>query len=182
MAVLLAGRQCWVRRSAMERYDARFCRNSVMTSFAGSKSWNFCGRRGVNSSTAFRTMVRSNEVMGWNVTDVNRKTGRRGHGHRDAAERTVLCLSRFTANVGQRRDCGREQCETSDCLRTVCAHRQCLFANCCVSCAFADADSLLARRLAWTGRVRGLFADVDNYIPRPVLGLFAPVELPCLWS
>ena len=53
MAVLLAGRQCCVSRSAMERYDARFCRNSVMTSFAGSKSWNFCGRRGVNSSTAF---------------------------------------------------------------------------------------------------------------------------------
>ncbi len=182
MAVLLAGRQCCVSRSAMERYDARFCRNSVMTSFAGSKSWNFCGRRGVNSSTALRTVARSNENMGWNVTDVNRKTGRRGHGHRDAAARTVLCLSRFTANVGQRRDCERGQCETSDCLRTVCAHRQCLFANCCVSCAFADADSLLASRLPWTGRVRGLSVDIDNLCPRPVLGLFVPVELPCLWS
>ena len=100
--------------------------------------------------------------MGWNVTDVNRETDRREDGYDDAAARTVLCLSRFSANVGQRRDCGRGQCEVSDCLRTVCAHRQCLFANCCVSCAFADADCLLPRLLAWTGRGRGLFADVDK--------------------
>ena len=63
MAVLLVGRQCCVSRSAMERYDARLCRNSVMTSFAGSKSWNFCGRRGVNTSTALRPVAGSNEVM-----------------------------------------------------------------------------------------------------------------------
>jgi len=182
MAVLLAGRQCCVSRWAMERYDARFCRNSVMTSFAGSKSWNFCGPRGVNSSTALRTVARSNEDMGCNVTDVNRKTGRRGHGHSNAAARTVLCLSRFTANVGQRRDCGRGQCETSDCLRTACTHRQCLFADCCVSCPFGDADCLLPRRLLWTGRVRGLFADVDNPRLRPALCLFVLAELPRLWT
>jgi hypothetical protein len=136
----------------------------------------------VNSSTAFRTAAGSNEDMGWNVTDVNRETGRRGHGHRDAVARTVLCLSRFRANVGQRRDCGHGQCETSDCLRKVYAHRQCLFANGCVRLAFGDADCLLPRLLRWTGRARGLFEDMDNLCPRSALGLFAPVELPCLWT
>ena len=52
MAVLLVGRQCCVSNSAMARYDARLCLNSAMTSRAGSKSWNFCGRSGVNSATA----------------------------------------------------------------------------------------------------------------------------------
>ena len=179
MAVLLAGRQCCVSRWAMERYDARFCRNSVMTSFAGSKSWNFCGRRGVNSSTALRTVAGSNEDIGWNDADMNRETGRREHGHDDAAARTVLCLSRFTANLSQQRDCGRGPCETSDCLRTVCDHRQCLFANGCVSCAFGDADCLLPRLMAWTGRDCGLFADTDQPQLRPVLcqSMFADLLL-----
>ena len=35
---------------------ARFCRNSVMTSFAGNRSWNLCGRLGANSATALRTV------------------------------------------------------------------------------------------------------------------------------
>lgn len=104
----------------MERYEARLCRNSVMTSFAGSKSWNFCGRRGVNSSTAFRTVAGSNEVIGWNDSDANRETDGREYGHDDATARKVFCQSRFTANVGQRRDYGRGQCEAADCLRTVC--------------------------------------------------------------
>jgi hypothetical protein len=30
----------------------RIWRNSMMTSFAGIKSWNFCGRSGVNSANA----------------------------------------------------------------------------------------------------------------------------------
>ena len=98
----------------MERYDARLCRNSVMTSLAGSKSWNFCGRRGVNSSTALRTVAGSNEVIGWNDSDANRETDEWENGHYDAAARKVLCQSRFTADVGQRRVCGREQGETSD--------------------------------------------------------------------
>ena len=55
MAVLLVGRQCCVSRSAMERYDARFWRNSVMTYFAGSKSWNFCGRNRSMSPNSPRT-------------------------------------------------------------------------------------------------------------------------------
>ena len=93
----------------MERYDARLCRNSVMTSFAGSKSWNFCGRRGVNSSTALRTAAGSNEDISLNAADVNRETGWRRYGHDDATARTILCLFAFTANVGQERGCGRGQ-------------------------------------------------------------------------
>src|SRR5258708_29651494 len=99
MAVLLVGRQCCVRRSAMERYDARFCRNSMMTSFAGSKSWNFCGRRGVNSSTALRTVAGSNEDIGWDDADEDRETSRRKDRHDDAAAGKVPCQVRFTINV-----------------------------------------------------------------------------------
>src|SRR6266542_3938833 len=99
MAVLLVGRQCCVSRSAMERYDARFWRNSVMTSLAGSKSWNFCGRRGVNSSTALRTVAGSNALIDWKDSDVNREIDRREDGHDDAAARTVCCQSRFTINL-----------------------------------------------------------------------------------
>src|SRR6266581_5937350 len=107
MAVLLVGRQCCVSRSAMERYDARLCRNSVMTSFAGSKSWNFCGRRGVNTSTALRPVAGQMRSWTWKDADVNRETGRLKNGHDDAAARKVYCQLRFTANVGQQRDCGR---------------------------------------------------------------------------
>src|SRR2546425_12139063 len=111
MAVLLVGRQCCVRRSAMERYDARFWRNSAMTSFAGSKSWNFCGRRGVNSSTALRTVAGSNEGIGSDDADVNRETGRRRIGYGDAAVRTGHCQSRITINFGQWREFGRGRVE-----------------------------------------------------------------------
>ena len=84
----------------MERYDARLWRNSVMTSFAGSKSWNFCGRRGVNSSTALRTAVGSNEDIGGNDLNVNRETGRRRNGNDDAVTRTIRCLLKRAANAG----------------------------------------------------------------------------------
>src|SRR6266446_397917 len=99
MAVLLVGGQCCARRSAMERYEARFCRNSVMTSFAGRKSWNLCGRRGVNSSTALRTVAGSNALIDGKDSDVNREPGERENGHDDAAARKVFCQSRFAANV-----------------------------------------------------------------------------------
>ncbi len=68
----------------MDRYDACFWRNSTMTSFAGSKSWNFCGRRGVNSSTALRTAAGSNEDIGLNAVDVNLETDRPRDSHSDA--------------------------------------------------------------------------------------------------
>src|SRR3974377_1241815 len=106
MAVLLVGRKCGVSGSEMEQYEARFCRNSVMTSFAGSKSWNFCGRRGVNSSTALRTVAGSNEDLGLNAADADRETGRLCNGHGDATARTSLCLFGFTAHLGQERGCG----------------------------------------------------------------------------
>ena len=103
----------------MERYDARFCRNSVMTSFAGSKSWNFWGRRGVNSSTALRTAAGSKEDIGWIVADVNWETDRWQNVHGDVANRTTLCLVRFLHNVCQRRRCGRGKCGIVFCLRSV---------------------------------------------------------------
>ncbi len=92
MAVLLVGRQCSVSRSAMERYDARLWRNSVMTSFAGSKSWNFCGRRGVNSSTALRTVAGSNVDISWNELEVNRETDLWCNGHHDVVTQTICRL------------------------------------------------------------------------------------------
>src|SRR5882724_2464263 len=95
MAVLLVGRQCCVSNSAMARYDARLCLNSTMTSFAGSKSWNFCGRSGVKSATACLTVAGSNEVIGWNGLDANREIDRLQDGHRDTAVRAVLCRSTF---------------------------------------------------------------------------------------
>src|SRR5579862_6800009 len=100
MAVLLVGKQCCVSRSAIARYDARFWRNSVITSFAGSKSWNFCGRRGVNSSTALRTVAGSNEDIGLIAADADRETARLRNRHDDATARTTLCLFGFTANLG----------------------------------------------------------------------------------
>ena len=98
----------------MERYDARFCRNSVMTSFAGSKSWNFCGRRGVNSSTALRTAVGSNEDIGGNDLNVNREIGRRQNGNGDTVTRTVRCLLKYEADAGLWKAYGRGQFEPAD--------------------------------------------------------------------
>jgi len=99
MAVLLVGRQCCVSNSAMARYDARLCLNSAMTSFAGSKSWNFCGRSGVNSATACRTVAGSNEVIGGMDMDVNREMDRGLDSHSDATTRTILCRFTFANGV-----------------------------------------------------------------------------------
>src|SRR5579871_5511795 len=95
MAVLLVGRQCCVSSSAMARYDARRCLNSAMTSFAGSKSWNFCGRSGVNSATACRTVAGSNEVIGGIDMNANREMDGWQDSHGDATTQTILCQSRF---------------------------------------------------------------------------------------
>src|SRR5580765_5528092 len=100
MAVLLVGRQCCVSRSAMERYDARFCRNSTMTSFAGIKSWNFSGRRGVNSSTALRTVAGSNADMIRNDVDVNRETDSWRNGHGKAMTRAIRGRLGFATVAG----------------------------------------------------------------------------------
>jgi hypothetical protein len=161
MAVLLVGRQCWVRRSAIERYDARFWRNSVMTSFAGSKSWNFWGRRGVNSSTALRTAAGSNEDISSNATDVDRETGPSRNGHDDATARTILCLLGFTANVGQQRGHGLGRFWVTAGLRTVRARCRFHLAASRGRVFVAAADCSLPCLMAWTGRGCGLFADTD---------------------
>ena len=110
----------------MERYEARFWRNSMMTSFAGSKSWNFCGRRGVNSSTALRTVAGSNVDIGWNGADVNGKVRERGNDHDDTEARTIRGLFEFTAEVAPCRGFGRGQCGAMALLRIVCARSRCL--------------------------------------------------------
>jgi len=61
--VLLMGRLCRVRRSAMERYEAFFCRSSMIKSLAADNSRNRFGRSGANSETALRTVVGSKEVI-----------------------------------------------------------------------------------------------------------------------
>lgn len=101
----------------MERYDARFWRNSTMTSLAASKSWNFCGRRGVNSSIALRTAAGSNEDIGLDAVDANRETDRWRYGHCDAAARTGLCRGEFADDAGQWRRYGHGKFGIVVCLR-----------------------------------------------------------------
>ena len=116
MAVLLVGRQCFVSNSAMARYDARFCRSSAMRSFAGYRSWNFCGRLGVNSATALRTAVGSNEDIGCNHADMN--VERAG----DEVETRMRRRGQFLASRCSRRGLVHDQFADVDSsrLRTVC--------------------------------------------------------------
>ena len=102
--------------SAMARYDARFCRSSAMRSFAGYKSWNFCGRLGVNSATALRTTVGSNEDIGCNHADMN--VERAG----DEVETRRHRRGQFLASRCSRRGRVRDQFADVDSsrLRTVC--------------------------------------------------------------
>ena len=82
--VLHVGKQWRVSSSAMERYEARFCRNSIMTSFAADNSWNFCGRSGVNSSTALRILAGLNADMILQCVECNQNVRCRGRGHLSA--------------------------------------------------------------------------------------------------
>ena len=91
----------------MERYDARLWRNSVMTSFAGSKSWNFCGRRGVKSATALRISFGSNVDIGRFHFDLNRETDGPAKGRDDARMRMIPCLLRHAESHRSDRVCGR---------------------------------------------------------------------------
>lgn len=90
-----------------------------MTSFAGSKSRNCCGRRGVNSSTASRTVVGSKEDIGWTVADANGETGRRQSGHGDATYWTTHCLIRIAAKAGPWAGCGQRKFGDMVCLRSI---------------------------------------------------------------
>lgn len=130
MAVLLVGKQCCVSNSAMERYDPPFCRSSTMTSFAGIKSWNFWGRRGVNSATALRTSAGLNVLIGRNGRDEDLEIGRRPCGHDDAATRTILCQSNFGDNLGSWPVPERGLFEAGDCLRTIHVHCCCAVMAC----------------------------------------------------
>jgi len=181
-AVLLVDRQCCVRRSAIERYDACFCRNSRMTSFAGSKSWNFCGRRGVNSSTALRNAAGSNEDIDLNAADVNRETSRSRYGHGKATARTILCLFGFGASVGRERRCGRGQFWVVACLRTTRVRFFCRMGASRGRVLVAVTDCLLPRLFAWPGRRRGLSLDANGMRLWPALCLVMSADLPRLCS
>src|SRR6266498_3528388 len=104
-----------------------------MTSFAGNKSWNFCGRLGVNSSIALRTEVGSKEDIGWKGEDkseTDRETCWPQYGSQHEMARTIPCQPRVTANSRPRRVRRHGLCETADCLRTVCVRYQCPPADC----------------------------------------------------
>src|SRR5437867_4248131 len=93
-----------------------------MTSFAGNESWNFCGRMGVNSSTALRTVVGSKEDIGGkgeNKSETDRETCWRRYGNQNTMAWTIPCQPRVTAISRPRRVRGHGRCETADCLPTV---------------------------------------------------------------
>ena len=181
MAVLLVGKQCCVSNSAMERYDPPFCRNSTMTSFAGTKSWNFCGRRGVNSATALRTSAGSNVFIGRNDLDKNREIGRNPCGHDNSGTRISLCRSTVADKLRPRPVRGRRLFEAADCLRTVHVRCPCLFTDDGGRCLCAATDCSRMRLAAWIERDHGLIVDMANTRLRPVLNRFAFVEMPRLW-
>ena len=90
-----------------------------MTSFAGIKSSNSCGRRGVNSSTALRTAAGSKEDIRRDVVDVNRETDRRQNVHGDAVHWTIPCLIRFEDKVGLWLDYGHGKFGDAVCLQRI---------------------------------------------------------------
>ena len=126
-------------------------------------------------------MAGSNEVIDWKDADVNRETYEREDGHDDTAARRGLCQSRFMANIGQRRDAGRGQCEAADCLRTFRVYCQRLLADCRSSFLIESDDCSRPRLFARTGRIRQMFTDMDKSRLWPILGLFALADLPRLW-
>ena len=80
---------------------------------------NFCGRSGVNSATAWRTVAGSNEVISRNGLDANLEIGRRQDGHRDATTSIIFCQSRFADSPRACRVRGRGQFTAAECLRTI---------------------------------------------------------------
>src|SRR5690348_9742055 len=76
----------------MERYEARFCRSSIITSFAANNSWNFSGRRGVNYSTALRILLGSNtDILRVRCDNERRQTVLRLVGELDVFV-AIVCL------------------------------------------------------------------------------------------
>ena len=139
-----------------------------MTSFAGNKSWNFCGRLGVNSATALRTAVGSNEDIGCNHADMN--VERAG----DEVETRMRRRGQFLASRCSRRGLVRDQFADVDSSRlrtvcgqfvsaanawsrtveiTMCSRTRTVCDRACGRGLSADMDSLRTR----TNRVRGLF-------------------------
>ena len=124
-----------------------------MTSFAESRSWNFCGRRGVNSATALRTGAGSNEDISRNDSGMSQEINRTRKVHDKSSMRTLSGQLRFADTSRTSPDRGRGQSESVDCPRTVRVRCQCLTVDCPDCCLYADADS--SRTCLWTWTVRG---------------------------
>src|SRR5213082_1288685 len=127
-----------------------------MTSFAGNRSWNFCGRLGVNSATALRTTVGSNEDIGCNHADMN--VERAG----DEVETRMRRRGQFLASRCSRRGLVRDQFADVDSsrLRTVCGQ----FESTANACSWTVETVMRSRMRTVCDRVcgRGLNADMDS--------------------
>src|SRR6266480_5624834 len=147
-----------------------------MTSFAGYRSWNFCGRLGVNSATALRTTVGSNEDIGCNHADMN--VERAG----DEVETRMRRRGQFLASRCSRRGLVRDQFADVDSsrLRTVCGQ----FVTADDACSRTVEIAMCSRMRTVCDRAcgRGLSADMDSSRTRTnrVRGLF-PTGL-SLWT
>ena len=127
-----------------------------MTSFAGNRSWNFCGRLGVNSATALRTTVGSNEDIGCNHADMN--VERAG----DEVETRMRRRGQFLASRCSRRGLVRDQFADLDSsrLRTVCGQ----FVSADDACSRTVEIAICSRMRTVCDRAcgRGLSADMDS--------------------
>ena len=147
-----------------------------MRSFAGYRSWNFCGRLGVNSATALRTAVGSNEDIGCNHADMN--VERAG----DEVETRMRRRGQFLASRCSRRGLVRDQFADVDSsrLRTVCGQ----FESTANACSWTVETVMRSRMRTVCDRVcgRGLNADMDSSRTRTnrARGLF-PTGL-SLWT
>ena len=127
--------------------DDSLCRN---------QSWNFCGRIGVSSATAWRTAAGSNEVAGRIGLDVNREMNQRQDGHLEAMMRQLV------ASPSSRTDCVRDEIAVVDNPRlwTDCGHS----ASAAAACSWTIEATACARTWIVRGHDcwRGLNADTAN--------------------
>ena len=151
-----------------------------MTSLAGASSWKRCGRRGVNSATAWRTEAGSNEYirsirsgLNWATRgSVADRPGSRTRNGRDPCMfvDTDKRLPRLGRGLTMRVDC---PCRIG--FRAVCPAADPLlpFRN-------ADADCPWSRTRLLPLRGHGGFEDSDSRGPRLFRGLLAFTD--CSWT
>ena len=147
-----------------------------MTSLAGASSWKRCGRRGVNSATAWRTEAGSNEDirsirLGLNRATLRSMADRPGSRTRNGRSQCTFVdtdnpLPRLGRGLTMRVDCPRRIRFRAGCLSTA---QSLPFRN-------ADADCLWSRTRFLPLRGHGWFDDSDSAGPRLFRGLLAVVD------